>query len=126
MIRFKEIRIYPSDFTLDVYVVDDASKLTDMFEQRYGADEDFILTLHTNLCLSFDTDLDSELKGYRVFVIILDKLTPSIVSHELIHLMWQFSERVGAELNTNSQEWQALLTEYLTEEILKDDYQKKS
>jgi hypothetical protein len=123
--KFKEIRLYPSVFTLDVYVVDDASKLTDLFEERYGADEDFILTLHTNLCLSFDTDVNSELKGNRVFVIIFDEIRPNIVSHELIHLMWQLSEVIGIELNTHSQEWQALFMEYLTSEILKDDYEEK-
>jgi len=125
MFKFKEIRLYPSEFTLDVYVVDDASRLTETFENRYGADEDFTLTLSTNVCLTFDTDLNSELKGYRVFVIILDSLSHKLVAHELIHLLWQFSECVRVEMNPDSQEWQALFTEYLTSEILRDDYEEK-
>lgn len=123
--KFKEIQLYPSVFTLDVYIIDDASKLAELFEERYGADEDFILTLHTNLCLSFDTDINSHLKGNRVFVIIFDELLPHIVSHELMHLLWQFSDIVGVEMNDNSQEWQSLFIEYLTSEILKDDYEEK-
>jgi hypothetical protein len=122
MIRFKEIRLFPTEFTLDVYVVDDASILSDMFEERYGADESFILTLKTNECLSFETDLYSDLKGDRVFVLILDNLKPYIVAHELVHLLWQLSETIGVEMNPDSQEWQALFIEHLTSEILKDNY----
>ena len=108
-------------FHMDVYIVEDASILTDIFEERYGADEDFILTLKTELCLSFDTDLDSSLEGNRAFVIILNNLDPTIVAHELVHLMWQFSELINVEVNVHSQEWQALFMEYLTSEILRDD-----
>ena len=123
--RFKEIRLYPTEFTLDIYITEDASLLTEIFENRYGADEDFILTLDTDICLSFETDIGSELRGHKAFVIILKKLEPYIVVHELIHLMWQLNETINIEMNKDSQEWQALFMEYLTNEILKDDYDEK-
>ena len=126
MIKFKEIRLYPSVFTLDVYITEDASCLTEMFEERYGSDEDFILTLDTDICLSFETEFGSTLDGDRVFVIILKHLEPYIVAHELIHLLWQLNQTIGTNMNIESQEWQALFIEYITGEILKDNYDTKS
>ena len=122
MIKFKEIRLYPSEFTLDVYVTDNVSLLRDAFIAKYGANEAFLSIMHTDMSIQFETSSEASCKGNRVFVLILSSLDTHIVFHELMHLLWQFSELSGVELCSESQEWQALFIEYITLEILKDDY----
>lgn len=123
--KFKEIRLYPSVFPLHVYVTDNHYNLEDIFKKKYGATDEFVASLHTDLALRLETKSGSEMKGMRVFLLILADLKPDIVAHELIHLLWHFNETVGVEMNSNSQEWQALFIEYLTSEILKDDYEEE-
>lgn len=125
MIKFKEIRLYPSEFTLDVYVAEDVSLLKDIFKAQYGANEAFLSIMHKDMAIMFETSIDASMKGNRVFVLILSSLNPKLVFHELIHFMWQFADVSGVEMTTDSQEWQALFIEYITEQILKDDYDTK-
>jgi len=127
MYKSKSIKMIPTSFILDVYVTDDTSTLSEVFELLYGADDDFIASLHPDLCITFDTDADSLRKGDIAFVIILKDLNPSIVAHETFHLLWHMEEIVGIEVRDESQEWCALFQEYIISKILEpDDYVQES
>lgn len=125
--KFKEIRLYPSEFTLDVFISKNPFKLKDILRKRYGATDDFILSLKPNLAIRINSDKDSEMKGLVCFMLFLEDNKPSLVGHELIHTLWQFADLTGAEMNYHSQEWQAMFIEYVTNEIMNDkNYTKKS
>lgn len=124
MILFKEISIQPSIWHLDVIVSKNTRSVNKFCKQRYGIDDywDGI-----NECSTVQSDKDSQLKGDKRLVIMLESLNnKGVIVHELIHALWHASKAIGYEMNDDSQEWQAVLFEYLFTEVCKrKDYIKK-
>lgn len=112
--KLKTIRIYPSEWDLDVIVGGTKKDLENISKKRYGLTYDF--PVH-NECTSIDSSKDSELKGRRGVVIILKSFNKAIIVHEIIHAIWHLSMYIGLEICYESNEWQALLAEYLFDEI---------
>ena len=114
--KFKEIKIQPSLWTLDVIVGGSQKKVNKFCKKRYGIND---YAEAKNECSIVDTHKKSQLKGARRIVIIMESLKDKrCVVHELIHAMWMLAKGIGYEMNYNTQEWQAVLFEYLYAEIL--------
>jgi hypothetical protein len=126
MVRFKSIRLYPSTWYLDVYVSKSIKLLTPIFHKRYGDSIEYYSEhLALDSCTDLYSTLKSELKGKGRIIIILASFDLSIIIHESEHALWYFSKNAGVEMNQDSQEWQSIMIEYITEEIRKrKDYIK--
>lgn len=118
MIKLKEIRLFPSVWYLDVYVIenkDDAPFLHEILSRRHGNPPKFYKK-HTDIDAThlLESTIESELAETRV-VVIYDGDIITLV-HELLHVIWYFGNCTGAKITKETQEWQALLYEYLYSE----------
>lgn len=125
MIRVKEIKLEPSEWYLDYYIVDEPyagnfcskesrQKLSSFFEKRYGADREYYFEQfhEINTVLTISSTKESEMSGETRIVMIINPDVKTLV-HELVHVLHHFSNNSGIELSYDSQEWQAILTENL-------------
>ena len=129
MIKFKEIRLYPTHFWLDIWITKNSDSLKQIFIDRYGITKQELYNepIGSDECMILYTEKDSELAGEKRFVIVLkNNKDVSVVIHEITHLKYQLSGETAIEITKDSQEWQAYFMEYITDEILKDDYTTKS
>lgn len=128
MIRFKQIRIYPSNWTLDVYIAanHDKRRLSEIFHKKYGASVDYYYEeIVGNQVMSIQSTDLSESQGKLEIVMILCQQRLDVIVHELIHVIWHYSNNCGVEMTYQSQEWQAVLFEYLFEEVREFNTYKK-
>ncbi len=123
MILFKEIKIHPSEWHLDIIVSKNKKEINEFFKKRYGIDDYYDAP---NECASVDSGKDSLLKHEKRFAILLETLSnKGVIVHELIHALWHLTKRIGLEMNYDTQEWQAVLYEYLyVETVDKKGYAK--
>lgn len=124
MILFKEISIQPSKWHLDIIVCKDKKETEQFYKDRYGIPDPEV---GENECASIDSAKKGQLKGeHRIVIHLMSLSNKSIIVHELIHALWYTSKAIGYEMNYDSQEWQAVLFEYLFREVInRKDYIKK-
>ena len=129
MIRFKEIKLLPTEFNLHAYVVGDRYShsiisnkdrrlLADVFHKRYGAESEYYYSDldRVDSVQTLNTTVKSESKGSTTIVMVISPYLKSLV-HELIHVLWHLSHTSGLDMDYNSQEWQACMYEYLFTEL---------
>lgn len=117
------VKIKPSQWSLDVYT-GKIKDLPSVFQKRYGGKKSEFLDLtegsecFVTTCRSTKS---SKAKGETRIVIVIPKESYKdyILVHELMHVLWYYSKYCGVEMNHGSQEWQAVLTEYLFRKIKK-------
>jgi predicted SprT family Zn-dependent metalloprotease len=63
--------------------------------------------------LDFGLGSSTEVSASCVVRKVMEDFDNKVIAHELIHVMWHFAEECNLEMNYNSQEWQAILFEYL-------------
>lgn len=119
MIKYKEIRLMPAEHKLDIIEVEEDDKHLHAFlKARYGLPKS--VTRDTNnidCCRSVSSGRKSELKGeFRVVVLVRSLKDKPVLVHELIHALWFAADRIGLDMNYDSQEWQALLFEHMYKE----------
>jgi hypothetical protein len=134
MIRFKEIRLFPTLFYLDVFIIepykeDDEKnnllreKLSKLMSDRYGAAKQYYYNEleSINWVNTIKTTDTSIVKSERRIVLVIE---PKIVNliHENVHVLHHLSEMTGLETDHNSTEWNAYFLQYLFEEI--NDFEK--
>lgn len=131
--QFKEIQLSPSMFYVDVFIQKDRKKLLPIFNKRYGASEEYydekmsldsvfdINCIDKSICRP---ECKSTCEGHLRIVMVLESNAPYILVHELIHVLWHAAEAIGYGMNYESQEWQAVLYEYLFTECTKNDFKK--
>lgn len=129
MIKFKEIRLYPTEFYLHAYIIgdrDNHGKISDkhrralslIFCKKYGGDfeshyeqlndTDFVIKVHPTE--------KSESNGHIKIVTVLSPNLNTLV-HEVIHILWYIGDTANLDMCYKSQEWQALLAEYIFKEL---------
>lgn len=116
MIKFKEIPLLPSNWTLDVIVsAKDDPHFRQFIHKRYGIPiVDLERDKNLNTCNTIDSGSDSILQGETRIVVILRSLkNKEIVVHELIHALWHAARCIGYEMTVDTQEWQAVMYEYM-------------
>lgn len=116
MIKYKEIPLLPSNWTLDII---ESRKHEDEFinfmHKRYGIPVvDMERERFLNTCGAIDSGTKSQLKGEtRIVVVVRDVKDMPVLVHELVHAMWHAAKCIGYEMRYESQEWQAVLYEYM-------------
>jgi hypothetical protein len=121
MIKFKTVQFHPSNWKLDIWNVPnkEMSRMNKLAEKRYG----YCSRFDQNECALMETADTSILKGESRIVIVYDG-RDFVLIHEMIHALWYYSKHSGVEMNYDSQEWQAILFEYLYIEALKNNWKK--
>lgn len=111
--KHKEIKLYPTQWMLDVWICDDLYELADSFADCYGLSADYYQDALTpnQVCIIKKSGVE------RIVMNIADA-TPSILAHELIHVIFKLSELSHVEICSDSQEWVAQMITYLWDEIL--------
>jgi hypothetical protein len=122
---FYEVNLFPSEFVLDVYTGDEKD-IPKLFSKRYGNKKKFYRdTTKDESYLSYVVDVHSTEKSHAngdiriVLVLNKDKYSPSLLVHELVHVLWHFSNLTCVGMDYKTQEWQALFMEHLFKEISK-------
>ncbi len=122
-IKFKNIRLYPSIQTVDVWIVNDIENLPYAFEKRYGANMEYYHNEINDIAQSsiayvqnISGTKNSESNAMNIVAVFFD-LKPEYIVHESIHIIAHASELVGIEFNNKTDEWLACLAEYLFIEI---------
>lgn len=115
--KMKEIRIRPANWTLDLIICNDQAKLDTFLDERYSVQK-LVSSLNVT------TNLRLRSTGEMRIVIALEKMDYYILVHELVHAMWMIGKHVGYEMNYDTQEWQAVLFEYLYKECVRIDEYK--
>jgi hypothetical protein len=118
--KFKEIHLLPTKFSLDVWVCDDLDELSAAFHVRYGASVEYYKgDLHPDAVQIIGSTRESECLGAKVIVMNISELDAGVVLHEVIHAVFKLSKITGIEICQKSQEWVAYFVENIYEEILK-------
>ncbi len=111
---FKQINLLPSEWQLDVWVCDNPHNIADAFSERYGASkEHYLEEFYPNQVTRIDSTDESILAGRTQVVMQLASFDKCVLVHELTHVLWHYAAACGLEMNYESQEWQAVLFEFL-------------
>jgi len=126
MIRFKEIPLKPSLWTLDVVIGKNEQEVRTFTSQRYQIPEyDFKDYQVVNTVTWLESGKDSILKGEKRILLTLQSFNKRILVHELVHVLWYYGDRTGCDIVRDTQEWQAIFVEWLFVEVLKKhNYEK--
>lgn len=125
MIKFKEIPLTPSLWTLDVIIGKDREEVMKFTMDRYDMKEsEFVDAQLINTVSWLKSGKKSILKGEQRIVLTLGSLNERILVHELVHVLWYYGDRTGSEITVDTQEWQAIFFEWLYVECLKKETYK--
>ena len=126
MIKFKEIRLYPSLFYLDIFITKDLKALREIFNERYGLDEDGFYGTQINEVGTIDSCKKSLMKGEtRIYTIIESIKKSDIIVHESQHILDHLNRLTNIDLSESSTEWKSMFVEYLFTEITdKNNYKQ--
>lgn len=130
MIRYKEIKLIPTLFSLDVYIVgdrysekkiiteSDRKTIATIFNNKYGHGYEYWYenSNTVNEVFASNGDKKSEHGETRRIVMVINPCIKTLV-HEMIHVLWYLADASGLDMNYKSQEWQALMGEYIFTEI---------
>lgn len=119
-IKYKEIRLYPSDFSLDVIEasMENHDLAVEFMQYRYGMTEETLGdTRLYDMCTAIEPGKKNKVKNEIRIVVMLNNLNRAdILVHELIHALYRLEDIMGLEIHVDSQEWQALMMEYMFKE----------
>lgn len=129
MIRYKELKLTPTLFDLDVFIVgdrynynaitkSDRKTLATILQQKYGGGYEYWFENSETVNEVFTTisNKSSEFKGERRIVLIMNPSIKVLV-HELVHVLWHLAKATSLDMSYDSQEWQAIMFEYIFTEI---------
>lgn len=121
-IKYKEIRVYPSDFIMDVVEApkEDSKEMIEFLKERYSINTDEFFDSHQtwDFCATIEPGTKNKVKNQIRVLLCVDNLDRAdIVVHELVHALYRISDFLQLEVHYDSQEWQAVLMEFLFKEI---------
>lgn len=123
MIKFKEIQLYPSLFTLDVFVTKDLKALQKVFFKRYGLKEIDFEGTKINEVSIIDSGKKSFIKCETRIVMIIGTIKDhGTIVHEISHVLDDLNRLMNIELGESSTEWKASFLEYVFTNIIKNNY----
>jgi len=118
--KFKEVPLLPSNWMMDVVECSrkHADKLAIWMHQRYGLPMHLLEPDDINACHNIESGTNSPLKGHkRILVVVEDLKRDDIMVHELIHALWYYAKNTGSEMSFDTQEWQAIMYEYMYKQV---------
>lgn len=116
LIRVKEIPLLPSNWTLDIIWGGTKKQAAQYMNRRYGAGSEYYeekMRDKTSFFTVVSATPQSLCRGESRPFIYLHKWSELTIVHELVHALWGVAWCVGYEMNDDTQEWQAVLYEYL-------------
>jgi len=115
----KTIPLYPTLFSVDVWISNDKKRLCDKFNKRYGASKEYYdeYLMPNQVCVITGT-VKSELSREQRIVMNLSHIEHDTVAHECSHVIFHLAKITGIETDYNSQEWFAYMIGYLVKNIL--------
>lgn len=129
MIRYKELKLTPTLFDLDVYIVgdrynhnsitkSDRKELSKILHYNYGGNYEYWFENSeiVNEVFTTKSEKKSYFKGERRIVLIINPSIKVLV-HEIMHVLWHLAKATSLDMNYDSQEWQAVMYEYIFTEI---------
>ena len=129
MIRYKEVKLTPTLFDLDVFIVSDRynhnaitksdrKSLSKILHIKYGGNYEYWFENSETINEVFTTrsHKKSYFKGELRIVLIINPSIKVLV-HEVIHILWNLAKATSLDMNYDSQEWQAIMYEYIFTEI---------
>lgn len=122
MPKFKQIKLIPSEFILDVWIgrnYDVLNKYNKFYnltgEDMIGKTENWVDTIYF-------LPKNGKRNTTRICLKITSLQNKKVLVHEIIHILWHLSTVVGYKMVNDSQEWQAVLADWIYTEILKNNY----
>lgn len=102
---FKNIRLYPTEFEVDIWVCKDIEFLSKKFHDRYGASIEYYKDeLRPNATQTVVSTLKSELKGDKIIIVNVETFNTGIFLHELNHVVYYLYNIIHADLHYSAQE----------------------
>ena len=118
---FKEIKLLPTKFSVDVWICDNLELIAKCYNKRYGASQEYYKEETKPNCVWSITSTDeSELKGDKTIVMCVESWDMPIIVHELNHVIYHLAKYCHLETNYDSQEWISYMLEYLFEQCQND------
>jgi len=113
-VLFKEFRLFPTKFWVDVWVTTNQDKVCQLFSDRYGESKEYYLKeLRPEMVSEINVaTLDSETR----IVVNLVSFDPGVVVHEAVHVFYHLQAITHLEIM--SQEWIAYFIQYVVDNIL--------
>ena len=109
-----QIPLYPTEFSVDVWVCKSKETLAECYHKRYGASVDYYREeLKPNAVWSLTATKDSELKRYSIIVMNIESFNYPVIVHEINHVIFHLAKYCNVEINYESQEWVSCMLEYL-------------
>lgn len=123
--KYKEIKLLPTLFYLDVFITNDDELLRKTFNKFYGIDTVEMIekgiTADDSVTHIKSTE-ESKFKGSIRIVMILRDFDSAITFHEIIHVLFRLELLSGININSDSQEWVACMAEYIYNQYNINDY----
>lgn len=117
----KEIPLYPTLFTVDVWVSNNQDELAKCFHKRYGASIEYYKEkTDADQVVSLTATNESEKNGHKCIVMNISEFNDSVIVHEINHVIHHLSEYTGIETTYEAQEWCSYMQEYLFDRIKND------
>jgi len=118
---FKEIPLYPTRFSVDIWVCNNQDNLAKYFKKRYGASVEYYKEeVAPNQVANLHSTIESELNGeVRIVMNVID-WDLNVIGHELIHIIYHLDKICNLGIDFHCQEWVSYLFEYLFERCKND------
>jgi hypothetical protein len=114
--RHKVIELLPSNWTMDIVecAEEDWERLDIWMHKRYGIPMHNLDGQNLNACHSIESSVKSPLKGLKLILLTIKDINDDkVLVHELLHALWHHAQYVGYEMTFDTQEWQAIMLEYM-------------
>ncbi len=123
--KFKKIKLNPSVWELHILVSKDHIKSRRFLKKEYRLKDD-----DTWRSLNFVQTIDSGNKSKHngeslIFMHLSSNKDYETIVHEIVHVMHRMQNLFGVDLGWDSQEWQALMQEYIFKKIISKKKWKK-
>lgn len=118
--KYKEISLKPTPFTVKVFYSEDPSEMAGEFKKRFKIKGKRWTSYFKNADKGCDGFCDEFVSSEgQELVMCLFVLNPGIIAHEAVHIAWYLSKFTDMEFNYSNQETQAYYIQYLVDEIMK-------
>ena len=123
---YKEVKLDPTHFCLDVWVCNSINLLSKYFNKQYGESVEYYKSnVDKNQVCNIVSKTKSILKGEKRIVMNIYNWNNDIIVHESSHVVFHIAEICGLSIDYNSQEWFCYMLEYINNNCNKKEGFKK-
>jgi hypothetical protein len=117
--KLYEEKLYPTRYTLDLWLTNDRRDLADAFNKRYGASKEYYMDelANTDFAATISPANLAEIKETRLVCVIENYHNMRTIEHEAAHLVFKLFDVVGQQVCDEIQEMFAIYLEYICDRI---------